>query len=85
MGFLLFADGFGDGYSDLVVTELQVELAIQVIVKTINIPPYNGGYFSFGQSPKDTGGAQVRFLLACQPCNCYLLPVNGSRGSYILS
>ena len=32
-----------------------------------------------------TGCAQVRFLLACQPCIGYLLPVNGSRGSNMLS
>ena len=51
----------------------------------INIPPHSGGYFCFGHSPNSTGGAQVRFLLACQPCNSYLLPVNGSRGSYMLS
>ena len=43
----------------------------------IKIPPYNGGYFSFGHSPNTTGYAQVRILLACQPRNCYLLPVNG--------
>ena len=43
----------------------------------INIPPYNGGYFIFGHSPNTTGCAQVRLLLACQPCNCCLLPVNG--------
>ena len=49
----------------------------------INIPPYNGGYFSFGHSPNITGCAQVRFRLACQPRNCYLLPINGSRGSNI--
>ena len=43
----------------------------------IIIPPYNGWYFSFGHSPNTTGYAQVRLLLTCQPCNCYLLPVNG--------
>ena len=32
-----------------------------------------------------TGCAQVRFLLACQPCIGYLLPVNGSRGSNMLN
>ena len=36
----------------------------------------NGGYFSFGHSPNITGNAQVRLLLACQPCNHYLLLVN---------
>ena len=46
-------------------------------INKINIPPYNGGYFSFGHSPNTTGGAQVRCLLACQPCNRYLPPVNG--------
>ena len=42
-------------------------------------------YFIFGHSPNTTGCAQVRFLLACQPCNCYLLPIIGSRGSNILN
>ena len=32
-----------------------------------------------------TGCAQVRFLLACQPCIAYLLPVNGFRGSNMLN
>ena len=46
---------------------------------TINIPPsHSGGYFSFGHSPNHTGCAQVRFILACQPCTNCLLPVNGS-------
>ena len=40
----------------------------------IIIPPHSGGYFSFGHSPNITGGAQVRFLLACQPCICYVYP-----------
>ena len=44
----------------------------------INIPPHSGGYFSFGHSPNHTGSAQGRFMLACQPCADYLLPVNGS-------
>ena len=39
----------------------------------------NREYFSFGHSPNNTGCAQVRFLLACRPCNYYLLAVNGSR------
>ena len=43
----------------------------------INIPPHSGGYFIFGHSPNITGCAQVRFSLACQPCICYLPPVNG--------
>ena len=43
----------------------------------INIPPHSGGYFLFGHSPNTTGCAQVRCLLACQPCKDYLLPVNG--------
>ena len=50
---------------------------------TIKIHPHSGWYFLFGHSPNNTGCAQVRFLLACQPCNCYLLPINGSRGSNI--
>ena len=33
------------------------------IHNTIMIPPHSGGYFSFGHSPNNTGGAQVRFLL----------------------
>ena len=40
----------------------------------------NGGYLSFGPSPNNTGYAQVRFILAWQPCNCYLLLINGSVG-----
>jgi len=44
---------------------------------TIKIHPHSGWYFSFGHSPNTTGCAQVRLLLACQPCNDYLLPVNG--------
>ena len=43
----------------------------------IKIHPHSGWYFSFGHSPNNTGCAQVRFLLACQPCKEYLLPVNG--------
>ena len=42
--------------------------------KKIKIPP--GGYFSFGHSPNNTGCAQVRCILACQPCNYSLPPVN---------
>ena len=47
----------------------------------INIHPHSGWFFIFGHSPNTTGNAQVRFLLACQPYNFYLLPINGSRGS----
>ena len=47
------------------------------LLTQINIPPHSGGYFSFGHSPNITGCAQVRFLLACQPCISYLPPVNG--------
>ena len=47
----------------------------------INIHPHSGGDFSFGHSPNTTGCAQVRRVLVCQPCNCYLLPVNGSPKS----
>ncbi len=46
-----------------------------------NIPRETGGYFSFGHSPNNTGCAQVRCILACQPCNCYSLPVNGRSKS----
>ena len=42
----------------------------------IKIHPHSGWYFSFGHSPNTTGYAQVRFLLACQPRNHYLLLVN---------
>ena len=37
------------------------------------------GVFQFRkrQAANITGYAQVRRVLACQPCNCYLLPVNG--------
>ena len=53
-------------------------------VLPINIPPHSGGYFSFGHSPNNTSGAQVR--IKCLPaCVHYLLPVNGSRGSNILN
>ncbi|EKU70614.1 YbaN family protein [Selenomonas sp. F0473] len=47
----------------------------------INIHPRSGWFFIFGHSPNITSGVQVRFLLACQPCVCYLLPINGSLGS----
>ena len=33
-----------------------------------NKNPKNGVCFIFGHSPNNTGCAQVRFLLACQPC-----------------
>ena len=36
-------------------------------------PPYNGG-ISFS-------GIALIFLLACRPCICYLLPVNGFHQS----
>ena len=37
----------------------------------ITIHPHSVCYFSFGHSPNTTGYAQVRLLLACQPCICY--------------
>ena len=40
---------------------------------SINIHPHSGWYFIFGHSPNITGGAQVRCLLACQPCILCLL------------
>ena len=43
----------------------------------IKIHPYCGWYFIFGHIPNNTGNAQVRRVLACQPCICYRLPVNG--------
>ena len=45
-----------------------------VYSNVIIIHPHSGWYFSFGHSPNITGGAQVRFLLACQPCICYVYP-----------
>ena len=51
---------------------------------TIKIPPHSGGYFSFGHSPNNTSGAQVR-IKRLPACAHYLLPVNGSRGSNILN
>ena len=53
--------------------------------EAIRIHPHSGWFFFFGHSPHIIGYAQVRLLLACQPCSFYLLPVNGSRGSYILN
>lgn len=50
----------------------------------IKIPPHSGGYFSFGHSPNNTSGAQVR-IKRLPACAHYLLPVNGSRGSNILN
>ena len=32
------------------------------------------GEFSSGHIPDNIGRAQVAFLLACQPCNCYVIP-----------
>ena len=40
-----------------------------------------GGISFSGKTLNVTGDAQVRFGLACQPRNCYLLPVNGLRVS----
>ena len=54
-----------------------------LLTAKINIHPRSGWYFIFGHSPKTTGGAQVRFSLACQPCNCYLLPVNGFHQGFL--
>ena len=54
-------------------------------ITVLRSPVYSGGYFFFGHSPNITGCAQVRLLLACQPCICYLLPVNGSLGSNTLN
>ena len=44
-------------------------------------PVKRGGISVSGKTLNVTGDAQVRFRLACQPCNFYLLPINGSRGS----
>ena len=43
----------------------------QAVISRIIIHPHSGWYFSFWHSPNTIGGAQVRFLLAYQPCNCY--------------
>ena len=40
-----------------------------------------GGISFSGKTLNVTGDAQVRLRLACQPCNCYLLPVNGFQQS----
>ena len=50
----------------------------------INIHRHSRWFFIFGHSPILTGSTHVCFLLACQPCIFYLLPVNGS-GSNILN
>ena len=42
-----------------------------------NPPVKRGGIAFSGIALTVTGDAGVRFRLACQPCNCYLLPVNG--------
>ena len=51
---------------------------------TIKIHPLSGWYFSFGHSHNTAACAQVRFLLACQPCNCYLIPANGFALNFII-
>ena len=53
---------------------------------TFGVHIRTGGGISFsGIALNTTGDAQVRFRLACNPCNCYLLPINGSRGSNMLN
>ena len=48
-------------------------------------PPVKTGGIAFsGKSLKVTGDAQVRFRLACQPCICYLLLVNGLKRECLL-
>ena len=37
------------------------------MLEKIRIHPPSGWFFLFGHSPDTTSGAQVRFLLACQP------------------
>ena len=46
-------------------------------VYCLGFTPQTGGISFSGKTLNVTGHAQVRFRLACQPCNCYLLPVNG--------
>ena len=44
---------------------------------TIKIPRQTEGISVSAKTLNVTGDSQVRFRLACQLCNCYLLPVNG--------
>lgn len=43
--------------------------------------PVKRGISFSGKALHATGDAQVRFRLTCQPCNCYLQTINGSRES----
>lgn len=43
--------------------------------------PVKRGISFSGKALPATGYAQVRFRLTCQPCNYYLQPINGFRGS----
>ena len=49
-----------------------------VFIPTNKYPPASGWYFIFWQSPNTTDSDKCSLELACQPCNCYLLPINGS-------
>ena len=68
--FLVGCGGFGYGV---------------LCLKNKYLPVKRGGISFSGKALTITGNAQVRFRLACQPCNCYLLPINGSRGSNMLN
>ncbi len=46
-------------------------------------PPVKREDFIFGHSLYVTGCAQMRCLLACQQCICYLLPINGPCGALL--
>jgi len=56
----------------------------EYICYSLKIPGKNGGISFSGKTLNVTGDAQVRFRLACQPCNCYLLPVNGVKNKRAL-
>ena len=56
----------------------RVFISVSILLVAVHIA---GGISFSGIALYDTGCAQVRFLLACQPRTDYLLPVNGSRGS----
>ena len=38
-------------------------------------PAYASGISLLGIGLNTTGGVQMRFRLACQPCNCYVHPL----------
>ena len=62
-------------YYSILATLLLFLFSIFFLTRTKIIHPHSGWYFSFGHSPNTTGYAQVRLLLACQPCICYETPL----------